>query len=185
MLKTTKWIAAWFLSVLLFTGACSAPATQSAPPQSPPVKDMTYTDPFEYCAAIGTIDAPDLRYAGPAMPDSIVKGLVEQGVITADTPADIQKHAVWRCMNSQVWACHFGANIPCEEKADTSKTPSAAMADFCQANPDSIGIPAAVTGRATVYEWKCNASTPEVVKQLTQVDPQGYLAIFWHQLTPK
>ncbi len=39
--------------------------------------------------------------------------------------------------------------------ADASRVPSAAMKDFCRANPRATGIPAAVTGRATVYAWEC------------------------------
>ncbi len=35
----------------------------------------TYTDPFAYCAAVRTIDAPDARYVGPAVPDAVVRGL--------------------------------------------------------------------------------------------------------------
>jgi hypothetical protein len=39
-----------------------------------------------------------------------------------------------------------------------------------------------VTGRATVYEWKCADGQPQVVKQLFHSDPQGYLAEFWYEL---
>lgn len=182
MLTGPKSIIAISLLMLLFTGACSA---RPRDVQSQPGTPITYDDPFQYCAAVGTSDAPDVRYTGPSLPASIVKGMIEQGIITADMPAEFQKHAVWRCMDSRVWVCHFGANIPCQEKADTSRTPTAEMENFCQANHDAIGIPAAVTGRATVYEWKCNSSKAEATRQLTQVDPQGYLAIFWHELTSR
>ena len=57
------------------------------------------------------------------------------------------------------------------------------MKEFCTANPAAEVIPAAVTGRATVYEWKCNEGQPEVVRQVFQVDPQGFLADFWYALT--
>ena len=32
----------------------------------------TYTDPFAYCAAAGTIDTPDARYTGPKTPGSVL-----------------------------------------------------------------------------------------------------------------
>jgi len=63
--------------------------------------------------------------------------------------------------------------------------PTGEMQDFCKANPAADFIPAAVTGRATVYEWECAGGQPQVVKQLFQSDPQGYLADFWVELTPE
>jgi hypothetical protein len=143
-----------------------------------------YDDPFAYCAAVGTVDAPDARYNGPEMPDSVIQGLIQQGSVSADAPPEFQKSAVWRCMNGQVWVCHFGANLPCLEKADTSQVPTSEMEDFCNTNPTADSIPAAVTGRATVYEWKCNEGKPEVARQVFQVDPQGYLTDFWYELAP-
>jgi hypothetical protein len=170
------------LWVILFLGACAAGAPQATP--GPAGGQLAYNDPFAYCAAVGTVDAPDARYDGPAMPDVIVQGMVRQGIVTADAPPDFQKNAVWRCMDGQVWICHFGANLPCQEKADTSQVPSGAMRDFCQANPGAEVIPAAVTGRATVYEWRCADGQPQVVRQVFQRDPQGYLADFWVELAP-
>jgi predicted secreted protein len=88
----------------------------------------------------------------------------------------------WRCMNGKVYACTVGANLPCQEKADTNKTPSAALNDFCKTNPSASVIPAVVTGRATVYEWKCVAGKPEIVKQLFNPDARGFLADFWYEI---
>ena len=104
------------------------------------------------------------------------------GIVTADAPPEFKKNAVWRCANHHVMICHIGANLPCEEKADLSMTPSPEMADFCKANPASDVVPAVVTGRATVYEWKCDKDTPVTAGQVLKVDPQGFLADFWHEL---
>ena len=188
MCHVTKPMLGLFLIVVLSVVACSAPMPQSAPVQSQSAvtsaspEQPLYDDPFAYCAAVGTIDAPDARYNGPEMPDSVVQAMIRQGIVSADAPAEFQQSAVWRCMDGQVWACHFGANLPCLEKADTSKIPTSEMQEFCEANPSADVIPAAVTGRATVYEWNCNAGKPEVVQQVFQVDPQGYLANFWYEL---
>jgi putative hemolysin len=150
---------------------------------TPPPAESQYDDPFAYCAAVGTVDAPDARYNGPATPDSVIEGLIEQGVVSADAPAEYLTEAtVWRCMDGQVWACTIGANLPCHEKADMSEDPTEAMKEFCEANPTADGIPAAVTGRATVYQWTCKAGEPEVVRQVFHADPQGYLAEFWYEL---
>lgn len=168
------------LVALLFIAACSAPGAQGTPQASGP-----YSDPFAYCAAVGTVDVPDDRYNGPEMPDVIVQGMIQEGVISADMPPEIQTHAVWRCMDGQVWVCHFGANLPCQEKVDVSQVPTADMVDFCAANPTAEVIPAAVTGRATIYEWKCSDGKPTVGRHVLEADPQGYLADFWYELAPQ
>ena len=179
------------LLVVLFIGSCSAAETESMPTLSPSTatapdtQQQLYDEPFAYCTAVGTIDAPDERYTGPVMPDSIIEGMVEQGIVSAEAPQEFKQNAVWRCMGYSVWVCHFGANLPCLEKADLSQTPTTEMEEFCTANPSSDSIPAAVTGRATVYEWKCNEGKPETVQQIFQADPQGYLADFWYELASK
>src|SRR5664280_2603081 len=38
---------------------------------------ITYTDPFAYCAAVGTIDAPDSRYTGDPIPLMIIQGYLK------------------------------------------------------------------------------------------------------------
>ena len=117
------------------------------------------------------------------MPDAIIQGMVRQGIVTADAPPDFQSNAVWRCVEGQVWVCHFGANLPCQEKANTSQEPSVEMKEFCTANPEAEFVPAAVTGRGTVYEWRCAGGQPQVVQQIFQADSQGYLADFWYELS--
>lgn len=175
----------------VFLAACAAGAPEAPPTAAseatpaPAAGQATYSDPFAYCAAVGTIDAPDAQYTGPAMPDAVVQGMVDLGIVTADAPPDFQDNAVWRCMDGQVWVCHFGANLPCQEKADTSQEPSAEMQEYCQANPEADVIPAAVTGRATVYEWQCTGGQAEVVRQVFESDAQGYLADFWYELPPQ
>ncbi|MBN1138303.1 MAG: hypothetical protein JXM73_17070 [Anaerolineae bacterium] len=180
----TRFVVVLSLIIVLFAAACSTTRPEPTAANANPAPS-SYDDPFAYCAAVGTVDAPDARYNGPEMPDAIVAGLVAQGIVSADAPAEFIKSGVWRCMDSQVWVCHFGANLPCQEKADTSQEPTAEMTDFCVANPNAEVIPAAVTGRATVYEWKCAASKPEVVRQVFQADPQGFLADFWYQVAAK
>lgn len=181
MLNLKRLIAGLFLLVVLVVTACSSPLSQN-PPTS---ETVTYNDPFAYCTAVGTIDSPDARYTGAKIPDSIIAGMVAQGIVTADAPTEFKENAVWRCMDKAVWVCHFGANLPCLEKADTSKEHASEMTDYCRTNPDADSIPEYVTGRATVYEWKCNSGKPVAAQQIFEVDPQGYLANFWYKITPK
>jgi hypothetical protein len=183
--SSLKSIGVLVLAVVL--AACAGTTEQSPsdqiPASPPPSGDaITFADPFAYCAAVGTVDAPDERYTGPAIPDGVVQGLIDLDLVTADAPREFAEHAVWRCVDGQVTVCHFGANLPCTEKADTSREPSAAMREFCQSTPDEEFIPAAVTGRATVYEWRCTGSTPEVAREVLHADARGFLSEFWHLL---
>ncbi|HWI61124.1 MAG TPA: hypothetical protein VNT75_04785, partial [Symbiobacteriaceae bacterium] len=58
-----------------FLAACLALLLWAVPFRTQAAADTTYTDPFAYCAAVGTIDAPDSRYIGEKVPMRIAKGL--------------------------------------------------------------------------------------------------------------
>jgi len=144
----------------------------------------TYDDPFAYCAAVGTIDAPDARYTGEPMPDVIGEGL-RDAFSAPGTSLDVfLRGSYWRCMDGKVYACNVGANLPCTSKANLSQEPSEGMAEFCETNANSDYIPAYVTGRSTVYNWRCDETTPVVADQMTDVDSQGFLNFVWHEITP-
>jgi hypothetical protein len=157
-------------------GATVAPAGTSTP--------TAYTDPFAYCAAVGTIDAPGAAYAGPPVPQSVAEGL-QKALDAPDTPLSVLENgSSWRCMNGDVYACFVGANLPCDAKANTDRTPTQEEIDFCQQNPTSDFIPAVVTGRETVFEWRCRDGAPEIVKQVFQPDAQGFLSEIWYKISP-
>lgn len=181
-----------FLFGLAFLVAC-APAAVTAPAETlPPAAvpqtgatsaSQTFADPFAYCAGVGTIDQPDARYTGPKLPDAVVNGLIKASGAAADTPVDVFRQGTfWRCMDKQVYACFVGANLPCESKANTSQEPTAAMNDFCKANPGADTIPAAVTGHETIYAWACKDSQAVAGKQVFQVDSQGYIREIWYAI---
>jgi hypothetical protein len=164
------------------TGASASPAAAQ-----PAAATATYTDPVAYCAAVGTIDQPDAAYTGEKTPDAIVQGFIKAAGLTGTTePSDVFRQAtIWRCMGGKVYACNFGANLPCDSKADTNKTPTPEMADFCKANPGADFIPMAVTGHATIYAWKCVKDVPEAGEQIDQADAAGYLARIWYPVEAK
>jgi hypothetical protein len=147
--------------------------------------EETYSDPFAYCAVVGTIDEPDARYTGEAVPDVIAEG-IRAAFNAEDVDLEVYRRGtVWRCMDSQVHACNVGANIPCLGKADESRDPSQPIIDYCQENPSADFIPAVVTGRETIYEWGCDDDgQPVIVDQYTEVDSRGFLQFAWHQLPP-
>ena len=180
----------WFVLALalIMLAACSAQAGTAG---QTPVKLATptaavYTDPFSYCAAVGSIDTPDARYTGAAVPDKVINGFKKAaGLQNSSEPLEMfQKSTIWRCMDSKVYACNYGANLPCSSKANTDKTPTQAMKDYCQANLDSDSIPMNVTGHDTIYSWKCAKAIPEVLAQIETVDSAGYLQQIWYVIEP-
>jgi len=148
-------------------------------------EETIYKDPFDYCKAMGTIDSPDARYVGPAVPEVIARGLQKAFEAPPDAPIDaFMRGTFWRCMDGKVYACNVGANIPCSEKADISRKPNQGMIKWCESNPDSDFIPAVATGRATVYEWRCTGGEPTIVKEITKPDAAGYISSFWYEISP-
>jgi putative hemolysin len=176
-----KPMALSFALLLIVASLAGCGATVAPAPTSTPA---AYTDPFAYCAAVGTIDAPDTTYTGPRVPQSVAEGL-QKALNAPDLPIDVLENgSSWRCMDGQVYACFVGANLPCEAKADTNRTPNQEEIDFCQQNPDSDFIPAVVTGRETVFEWRCRGGAPEIVQQVFQADAQGFLSEIWYKIGP-
>src|SRR5262245_8372094 len=146
---------------------------------------QTYPAPFGYAAAVGTIDAPDARYTGAAVPPAIAEGLRRAFNAPADASTELfTRGTSWRCADGRVYACNVGANLPCSAKADTSRTPSAPIAEFCRQNPAAQVIPMVVTGRATIYEWRCAGGVPVIERQVTAPDSRGYLQHIWYPISP-
>ena len=119
----------------------SQPATPTTTPTLPAstqaaAQSGSYSDPFAYCAAVGTVDTPDVRYTGPRMPDAVAQGLKKASGASADAPIEMfTTGAYWRCMDGKVYACTVGANLPCDSKANTDKTPTQPEFDFCRGQP--------------------------------------------------
>lgn len=192
MEKNTRFFVLSLLILLMMVlSACSpqvrtpdslstAPAANLAPAQE------TYTDPFAYCAAVGTIDAPDARYTGPQISEEIINGFkTAAGLEASSEPMDMfMQTTIWRCMDHQVYACNFGANLPCDSKANQDKTPTSEMEAFCEANQDSDFIPMSVTGHDTIYSWHCIDGSAELLEQIAEVDAAGYLANIWYPIEP-
>jgi len=153
--------------------------TGSAPTPSRSAK--VYDDPFAYCAAVVVADVPDTDSIGPGAPDAIARAMLK---LYPAVRVDMLKQSNWRCMDGKVMACFIGANRPCGNKADTSRTPSAGAKRFCRVHPDADAIPMYATGRETVYEWRCMNGEPTPVRQIQSVDVQGYPADIWNVLSP-
>lgn len=167
-----------------FNGECAPGGEQIADTSEAEVPPAEFSEPFDYCAAVGTIDIPDAQYVGDPVPDTLIAGMQDADLLSEDMPEDlIVRGTFWRCMDGQVWACFVGANLPCQAKADTSETPSIEMEEFCQEDPNADFIPAAVTGRETVYAWRCKDGVPEIDERVFEPDAQGFLSDFWYQIS--
>jgi len=171
------WMSSQYVN---FNGPCeSLPVVPT-----PTVPAATYTDPFAYCAAVGDLDQPDARYVGQPVPEEIAKALRTASGSAPDAPLELfLQGSYWRCMDGKVYGCFVGANIPCWSKANTDRTPTTAESEFCKTQPNADSIPAVVTGHETVYEWRCNNGTPEIIRQVLQVDSRGFSADFWYELS--
>jgi len=165
--------------------ACSL-AVKTAHSSTAAPGDASFADPFSYCAAVGTIDQADDRYSGPKITGQVIQGYLKAAGLTSTTePSDmLEKATIWRCMDGKVYACNFGANLPCASKANTSQAPTQAMADYCKENQDSDFIPMYITGHETIYSWHCVKDVPQTLDQVDQADAQGYLQSIWYLVKP-
>jgi hypothetical protein len=149
-----------------------------------PAHGATFADPAAYCAAVGTIDKPDARYTGAAVPEWIAQALMRATNAPADSSPAFFEHAAWRCDHGKVLACSYGANIPCDSKADASRVPGPGAKEFCRENPGADVVPAVATGHATIFEWRCKGKRPVIARQVLKVDRRGFPSAFWHVVTP-
>lgn len=180
-------IIASFVLLLSIQISCKSEKHDKDPDVSKPGSEEgnTYKDPFAYCKAVGTIDSPDSRYTGPKTPEAIVVGLKKAFGAPEGAPLDVfERGTYWRCMDGSVYACNVGANLPCTEKADTSRVPNQGMKEWCESNRDSDFIPAFASGRATIYEWRCTGNEPTIVKEVNKPDAAGYISNIWYEISP-
>jgi hypothetical protein len=167
--------------VLFFTGAISTTFVGVGPERQP----IPSSDPFFYCKDVGTIDAPGQSYVGPKVPETIARGLQSAFQALASAPLKpFLENSFWRCMDGKVYACSGGANLPCTAQANTSREPTAAIVKFCAVNRQVSAIPMVVTGRATVYAWKCEAGKPAIVRESVKPDKRGFLSNIWYEMSP-
>jgi hypothetical protein len=159
--------------------AAPPPAVVATPPAMPgpdpapqaaagvPAAEPDFADPFAYCAAVGTVDAPDQRFTGPAVPPAIAAAL--------QVPAATDSSQVrWRCVDRSVLACKADHAAACDP------TPTVdAMIAYCAQHPDAQDIPA-----PNGY-WACNGTRPVIPRdQKWPVDARGFYPGAWVRVAP-
>jgi hypothetical protein len=119
-------------------------------------------DPVAYCKATGTIDAPDAKYKGSAVPDWMVAKAYPP---ERDQGAERRRHG---SEEGDRLALRVGRRAdvrarPQCGKASTNKTPTKAMQNYCVAEtPSADVIPLYVIGHETpmTYDWGCHGKEP-------------------------
>ncbi len=180
-MKTDTYLFIFITIFAITLFSCGGDSTQNGADQS----QETFSNPFQYCKAVGTVDTPGDRYTGEKVPTYIAEQLKEEFGASESMPNNLfMEGTYWRCMDGSLYACNVGNNLPCQEKADVSKEPNEGMINYCKENPDAEFIPAFAQGRTTVYEWKCSGTEPEIVKQIIDTDAAGYQKNFWYKIKP-
>ncbi|TAJ40366.1 MAG: hypothetical protein EPO55_09380 [Reyranella sp.] len=139
----------------------------------------TVTDPQAYCRTAGTVDMPDRQFTPDKTPEWMVAPFVNP-----QYPRAIYGIS-WRCVSGNVLVCQ-NAQSPSCLKANTDRTPTPGMRDFCRSNSNSPVIPRVVMGteRMLAYDWICRGSEPAIAKE-TRLDAQGFVAADWKRVSPK
>ncbi len=120
------------------------------------------SDLASYCAAVGTIDYVDQRYAGPAVTEAMTRVLL--------VPAGSARDRVrWRCVDGAVFACTSYVGPICD------MTPTVVeMREFCERNPN-VGQLLAPNG-----PWSCADGKPQLPADASwPVDERGFLPQAW------
>lgn len=156
-------------------GPTSSPTASPSPTPSPTPMNV-FTDPWAYCAALAS-GIPDARYEGPSDPEPVARALIAKGVMAPGEPF------TWRCKNGRVYACSFGATLPCWQ-LDTRREPHSELINYCRENPWTDFIPLAVTGHGTMYTWACRNGQPVITGELWEVDEEGYALELWYEIPP-
>ncbi len=112
-----------------------------------------------------------------AIPDELAPAVAKAFEVDV---AEAKAASFYRCVDGRLLACAIGANLNCG-KADASREMPAAS-NFCRKNPDSIGIPMAITGHATIYNWRCVGPSAMAEGPVVKVDEQGYVIDNWKPL---
>jgi hypothetical protein len=132
------------------------------------------TAPADYCRQIGTDDA--LR----AVPPSLIPAVVQLFQLTAMPAADVSRSTYFRCADHHVLVCTVGANLVCG-KADARRDLPGIKA-WCAEHAGAQGVPAYVTGHATIYLWRCDGPRPVAARSAFSVDPRGFISQNWKQV---
>ena len=128
-----------------------------------------------FCRSVGTEDEPSGAFDYPLWLQTAM------GVAGDDSAS-----TVWRCMGGQIYACVGYDSAACI-KPDQSRTPSAAMVQYCRENRSASTIPRAGGGLGvSLLPWRCAGGRPSIIRGTSrpseQLDGRGYLRSDWRSV---
>ncbi len=150
----------FFVTMLLMLFLCARPGLAETPAGR--------------CASLGTNNAV------LEVPESLAPA-VNAAFGTSVPPSVVASNTVYRCAGGAVMVCSFGANLNCGQ-ADTSRMPTAGEIAWCKGDTDAAFIPAVAAGHDTVFAWGCKKGAPMILKQMLDVDDQGFVKQYWKKL---
>lgn len=144
----------------------TSPAAMTVQPAAS-AQGAQFSDPYEYCGAVKTIDFVDSRYSGPSFTPDIAAAL---GIPANSTPDKVK----WRCVDGAVYACSAFGWPACD------LTPTAVqMQEFCTRNPDMKRL---VAPRGI---WACESGIPRLPAGSSwPVDASGFYPDAWVRVIP-
>lgn len=134
--------------------------------------DASYSDPAQYCAAVGTVDDPhgDARYSGPAMTDAML------AAVNARSPGATKDIITWRCARERVLACGEFSTVACGKAAWLTLTDRNIGEDIraiCRQYPDESCAP------GTHCTYGCRGGSAFVIRNQYPIDSRGYNPREW------
>lgn len=152
-------------------------STSSRPIATPlPTRISNFSDPVPYCAVNRVADIPGPTYVGQPVPAWV------SAASAPATPANGGTLAYnWRCMNGRVMACVSTAELSGCSKPSQDRTVTPEMLQHCKGKRKGE-IPQSVVGNS-VPIWSCRSGAPEISGYRAGLDPQGFFANQWHDVT--
>jgi hypothetical protein len=128
----------------------------------------------EVCRRYGTDDK--LR----PIPQSLVP--IAKRLFGLDRMPDeqIRRSTVFRCADGRTLLCNYAANLPCG-KANTDRHLPGAEA-WCREHREADFIPRFAIPSGNIYNWRCFAGAPDIVSQIEEIDPRGFVARYWKRV---
>jgi hypothetical protein len=114
------------------------------------------------------------------IPQSLVPAAKQLFGLSRMPDKQVQRSTVFRCADRRVMLCTYGADLPCG-KADTNRHPRG-VAVWCRENPDADFVPNVARPWGSIYDWRCVAGAGEIVGQVEEIDPRGFVNRYWKPL---
>jgi hypothetical protein len=64
----------------------------------------------------------------------------------------------------------------------TGQGNAAPDAAWCRDHQNAAFVPSFAIPSGNVYRWRCAAGAPEIIDQIDEIDPCGFVARYWKRL---